>query len=176
MSDFKVVTAEKKPSLAMIPLRALVGAARVFAYGARKYAPGNFYEATMADGAATRYLSAALRHMQEMQEPDGTHTYASLAAIDCESELPHIDHLICGLVILRAILAKDGVLPTDPGVGLEPPLAVPVVAAPRDNPGCTDRGTASHGKSDEDCAQYNKRTGIEYGRWFCRSCRGFYGL
>jgi hypothetical protein len=118
--DFKVQAAEKKVPLALLPLRALFGMARVFGYGAKKYAPGNFLKATLADGAAQRYHSAMLRHLAEIQEPDGTWSRESLAVLDGESGLPHLDHLICGMVMLRAILVKEGVLPADPGIGKEP--------------------------------------------------------
>lgn len=122
-ADFKTKVAEKKPPVGVIPLSALLGAARVFQYGAAKYAPGNFHLATVADGAGPRYVSAGLRHAMAMQNPDGTYDAASLAAADEESGLPHIDHWICGLVMLRAILVKEGVMPADPGQGNPPPSA-----------------------------------------------------
>lgn len=119
--DQKIKQAASKVPLGLVPKRALVGAARVFGYGARKYAPGNYYSATLADGAGERYISAALRHLSEMQEPNGLHTTESLASADPESGLPHIDHLLCGLMMLRSIMVKSGALPVDPGVGLDPP-------------------------------------------------------
>lgn len=121
MSDKKIKTAAGKAPLGLVPAQALVGAARVFEYGARKYAPGNYYSASLSDGAGRRYVSAALRHLAEMQLPNGLHTADSLAAIDPESGLPHLDHVLCGLMMLRSILVKDGVLPADPGPGREPP-------------------------------------------------------
>lgn len=119
--DFKTKAAEKKVPLAMVPLKALMGAARVFGYGAKKYAKGNFLKATMEDGAGERYPSGALRHLAEIQNLDGTFDTKSLAEPDDESGLPHIDHWICGLIMLRAIMIKEGVLPADPGVGKDPP-------------------------------------------------------
>lgn len=129
MSDQKIKAAAGKPPLAMIPLRALKGVARVFGYGAKKYAPGNFLTAQLEDGAGERYPSALLRHLSDIQEPNGLFTTESLSALDPESALPHIDHAICGLIMLRAILTKEGALPEDPGVGNDPPNAVPKLAA-----------------------------------------------
>lgn len=115
-ADLKINQAAKKADLGLIPLKALFGAARVFSYGAKKYAEGNFYEAFLEDGAGRRYISALLRHGAEMQEPNGLHTPSSLAERDEESGLPHIDHAICGLLMLRSIMTKCGALPADPGV------------------------------------------------------------
>lgn len=124
--DQKIKTSAKKPPLGMIPARALIGPSRVYGYGGRKYAPGNYYNAELADGAGSRYVSAALRHLGEMQLPNGLHTDESLAALDDESGLPHIDHAICGLLMLRAIMTKCGALEADPGEGNDP-HAVPKI-------------------------------------------------
>lgn len=121
--DGKIAQADKKPALDMIPLRALMGASRVLRYGAKKYGhQGNFIKATVEDGAGGRYLGAAMRHQSACQNLDGTYTAESLAARDEESGLPHLDHLICGLLMLRSILVKGGVLPEDPGEGNPPPV------------------------------------------------------
>jgi hypothetical protein len=117
MGDMKIDQASGKPPLFLIPLWLLIGLARVIAYGVRKYALGNWYSADLEDGAGERYLSAALRHMSEMQLPGGE---PDLSALDEESGLPHIDHAICSLVMLRGIAVKGGVLPRDPGRGNEP--------------------------------------------------------
>lgn len=114
VADKKIETAKKKPPLALVPQGALTGLARVFQYGAEKYAPGNFIEATIEDGAGERYISAALRHLAQMQHQSGLHTEESLACLDDESWLPHLDHAIASLVMLRAIAIKDGLLPADP--------------------------------------------------------------
>lgn len=121
MADQKIKTAQGKAPLGLVPAQALIGPARVYGYGARKYAPGNYYNATLDDGAGQRYVSAALRHLAEMQLPSGLHTPESLATLDPESGLPHLDHVICGLLMLRTIMVKGGALPVDPGVGLDPP-------------------------------------------------------
>lgn len=124
-SDQKIKTAANKAPLGLIPAQAQVGPSRVYQYGARKYAAGNYYNATLEDGAGQRYVSAALRHLAEMQLPNGLHTPESLAALDPESGLPHLDHAICGLQMLRSIMVKCGALPVDPGIGNEPPKAEP---------------------------------------------------
>lgn len=122
MSDQKIKTAAGKPALNLVPLRALKGASRVFTYGGKKYAVGNFLKAAMEDGAGGRYIGAELRHMSDLQGLDGQFTPESLAGLDPESGLPHIDHMLCGLIMLRSIMIKDGVLAEDPGEGLEPPV------------------------------------------------------
>lgn len=119
--DYKVATSAKKSPLALIPLRVLTGIARVFQYGARKYARGNWHRANLNDDAIERYYSAALRHIAATQHPNGILDRVSAAALDEESGLPHIDHAICGLMMLRGILMKEGVLPEDPGDGKNPP-------------------------------------------------------
>lgn len=121
LKDHKIKTAAAKAPLGVVPQQALIGPARVFGYGGRKYVAGNFYNADLSDGAGQRYVSAALRHLAEMQEPNGLHTPESLAALDPESGLPHIDHVLCGLMMLRTIMVKCGALPADPGIGNEPP-------------------------------------------------------
>lgn len=118
--DGKIKKALAKPDLALIPKQSLVGVARVFSYGAKKYAPGNFYQAHLEDGAGRRYLSAVDRHLMETGLPNGLHTYVTLAALDEESGLPHIDHAICSLLMLRSIITKSGALPMDPGPGKDP--------------------------------------------------------
>lgn len=116
MSDEKIKTATDKVPLDLVPLHALVGAARVFGYGARKYAPGNFYTADDSN-SVQRYIGAALRHLSAMQRPDGLCDMTSVGALDVESGLPEIDHAICGLIMLRALATKHGALQVDPGVG-----------------------------------------------------------
>ena len=123
--DLKIKTAAGKVQLNMMALRALKGCNRVFTFGGKKYKIGNFLLATMADGAGSRYMGALLRHMADLQGLDGQFTPESLANLDPESGLPHIDHMLCGLIMLRAIMIKDGVLAEDPGEGLEPPVTKP---------------------------------------------------
>lgn len=112
--DEKIKAASGKPPLGLIPTEALIGPSRVFAYGAAKYAPGNFYQASIDDGAGERYVSAALRHLGAMQEANGLHSYYSLICGDRESGLPHLDHAIASLLMLRVIMIKAG-MDLDPG-------------------------------------------------------------
>lgn len=115
---------DAKVPLFWIPMWALQGVARVFAYGARKYAPGNWQRAGHEEGAdeggpLNDYQSAALRHWAAIQAacPVGV---ADWGAVDDESGLPHIDHLICSLLMLRGIGQLAGLLPADPGRGNDP--------------------------------------------------------
>lgn len=120
MADAKIKTAAGKCPLDLIPLRSLYGAARVSAYGNKKYTVGNWYEAD--DTAFThRYSGALLRHVSEMQEPNGVFSVKSVVRLDEESGLPNIDHAIDTLLFLRGLLVKHGLLPADPGPGKEPP-------------------------------------------------------
>lgn len=108
--DGKIAAASSKPALAMIPIAIWNGVARVFRYGAQKYALGNFLKASLADGAGERYVSATMRHLSAMQHPDGTWSAESLAARDDESGEHHIDHALCSLTMLRSIMKKDGAI------------------------------------------------------------------
>ncbi len=100
----------------MVPMRAIVGASRVYEDAGVKYAPGNFMAQSVADAVAA-YDSAALRHRVQCQPLSGIVTPESFAAADEDSGLPHIDHMIAGLLILRTLLIRDDVLAEDPGVG-----------------------------------------------------------
>lgn len=120
MTDQKIKQASGKVPLNLVPLGALKGCARVFGYGARKYAAGNYYTADDEE-LCNRYAGGILRHLSSSQNPNGLFDFASLAALDDESGLPEIDHMLCGLIMLRALLAKHGALPLDPGVGNDPP-------------------------------------------------------
>jgi hypothetical protein len=111
--DHKIKTADGKCPLGLIPLRVLKGPARAFEHGAAKYAPGNYIGGTTDNGAPQRYASAALRHLSDLQGLSGL--FDNLTAADRESGLPHLDHAIASLVMLRAILQDEGVLSEDPG-------------------------------------------------------------
>lgn len=113
--DLKIKTAAQKAPLQLVPINAQAGTARVFQHGGAKYEPGNFLLAT-DDEAPARYCGALLRHLASMQEPNGLFTWSSIKAVDEESGLPHIDHAIASLLMLRAVAIKTGALPVDPGV------------------------------------------------------------
>jgi len=118
--DYKVATAARKPPLDLVPLKALTGTSRVFQYGAKKYAPGNFIKANEEDAPVARYIGAVLRHMKACQNPDGTYSWSGfMSAMDDESGLPEIDHMIAGLLMLRCILIKGG-MAEDPDEAVNP--------------------------------------------------------
>lgn len=117
--DLKAGRRGIKPPLHWIPMWALAGVSRVFDYGARKYAPGNWVKAATEQNpqdALADYMSAAQRHWAAIQHADDG-GIAAFDAIDGESGLPHIDHLLCSLVMLRGIGQRAGLLPADPGQG-----------------------------------------------------------
>lgn len=100
----------KKPPLAILPLSALQGASRTFAYGARSYgSPYNYRGCPLAE--AEEYLHAVLRHLAD-------HQLGILR--DVESDLYHLDHAISSLIMYRDILQTHKVLVPDPGPGNDP--------------------------------------------------------
>lgn len=118
--DLKIGRHGLKAPLQWIPMWALQGAARVFDYGARKYKPGNWQKAAASgDLAMQDYISAAQRHWAAMQEADAG-GIATWDAVDAESGLPHIDHLIASLLMTRGIAIKAGLISADPGKGNDP--------------------------------------------------------
>lgn len=120
-TDQKIKQAAAKVPLNLLPLSALAGTARVFQYGAAKYAAGNFIRA-QDDEAPNRYMGALQRHNMAMQARDGLYSWATIGALDAESGLPDIDHAIASLVMLRAVAIETGALPLDPGPGRTPPM------------------------------------------------------
>lgn len=116
--DLKIGRRGIKAPLHEVPLWALKGAARVFEYGGVKYAPGNWVKAAAEpepEKALEDYMSGLLRHWADIQEAGG-----NWFELDEESGLPHIDHALCGLIMLRGIAIKAGVMDADPGKGKEP--------------------------------------------------------
>lgn len=132
----------RKAPLDLIPLRALVGPARVFAHGNTKIkqdgtehpkprAPGDFIERPL-NGV---FFASLLRHVMEMQLLPGIVSPESLACRDHDTDLPTIDHVICNLLIIRTMLIRDGLLPVDPGAGrvnkrIDPQLELPLEKKP----------------------------------------------
>lgn len=114
--DSKIATARDKAPLQFVPLRWLIGLARVFQYGAiKKHGRENYYASEDDPESCERYIGGLLRHLSDMQTPGGSYTPESCVALDAESGLPHIDHAMAGLVMLRARLCKAGAMPADPG-------------------------------------------------------------
>lgn len=104
----------KKAPIDLIPLRALVGAARVLEHGntRKDRKPGDFIDRPL-DGV---FYASTMRHAMELQRLQGGVSTETLAARDTDSGLPVIDHIICNLLILRTMAIRDGVLPEDPGL------------------------------------------------------------
>lgn len=116
VENLKLRAGAAKPPIGIVPMRALVGVSRVLEDSGCVYAPGNFMAQPVHD-AASSYDNALLRHRMQCQPLSGLVTPESYAALDDDSGLPHIDHLIAGLLILRTLMIRDGMLPADPGVG-----------------------------------------------------------
>lgn len=77
-----------KVDLSFLPTEALVGPAKVFAYGARKYARDNW----RGGMPYLRLYAAILRHLTDFLEGE---------EFDDESGLPSIDHALCTLMMLK---------------------------------------------------------------------------
>lgn len=77
-----------KPRTDLLPPDALLGTAAVFEYGSRKYSANNWRKGI----ALSRLTGALLRHI-----------FAFMAGQDNdpESGLPHLDHALCSLMMLR---------------------------------------------------------------------------
>lgn len=91
-----------KPPLHLVPRELLEGAARAYAFGAKKYAAWNYRE---GDGLAiTRLADSALRHLV---------AWAHAEEADPESGLCHLDHAAAALGMLMdtARRVRDGALP-----------------------------------------------------------------
>lgn len=89
MNSKKSFKADKnKPKLSLIPPLALEETAKVFTYGAKKYADNNW----LLDGFLwTRLIDAALRHINAFNRGED---------LDLESKLSHVAHAICCLMML----------------------------------------------------------------------------
>lgn len=114
-ADSKIATAAGKAPLHLLPLRWLVGLARVFEFGRKKHGRENYYASDNDPDECERYVAAVLRHLSAMQTPGGSYTPTSCATPDGESGIPHLDHALAGLVMLRARMCKSGALKADPG-------------------------------------------------------------
>lgn len=76
-----------KPDLSLIPLCTLEDEARVWEYGAKKYARGNWQKGMSWNAV----LACALRHLAKFQAGEDN---------DEETGLPHIAHAMCNLRML----------------------------------------------------------------------------
>lgn len=127
-ADSKIAAAAAKVPFFQLPFRWLKGVARVFAFGAVKHGRANYFEGDTDPDTGDRYVGGILRHLSEMQTPGGQYTMESLAALDSESGLPHIDHMMCGVIMLRARMVKAGAIAEDPGPG-QPVPRPPILKA-----------------------------------------------
>lgn len=97
-----------KALLGLVPLQSLYGLARVLDYGNQKHRGKHNWLHAASDGAEglERYRHALTRHLADM--------WADPAALDQDSGLPHIDHVLANAVILRTLMQEQGRLEQDP--------------------------------------------------------------
>lgn len=87
----------KLHGLALIPGEARIALAHVLAYGEKKYgAPSGW---RTVENAVQRYTDAMDRHRLAMDMGE---------AVDAESGLPHLWHLLCNAAFLTALTVKAG--------------------------------------------------------------------
>lgn len=97
-----------KPRWELLPFDALDEVAAVLHFGAKKYGSRN-WEKGMAWG---RFLGAALRHLG---------AWARGKNIDSESQLPHLAHAACCVLMLLALTTRGvGTDDRDGGAGGNP--------------------------------------------------------
>ena len=77
-----------KPLMGAVPPSALLAVARVLTFGAEKYGRDNWRQ---VENAETRYLDAALRHINAYQRGE---------AADPESGESHLAHAVCSLMFM----------------------------------------------------------------------------
>ena len=77
-----------KPMMDLLPWRAVIGVAKVLTYGAKKYGAHNWTKGIKI----SRLYAAALRHLVAWWLGE---------ECDTESGLPHLDHAICDLMMVR---------------------------------------------------------------------------
>lgn len=77
-----------KPLMGAVPPNALLAVARVLTFGAEKYGRDNWRQ---VESAETRYLDAALRHINAYQRGE---------AADPESGESHLAHAVCSLMFM----------------------------------------------------------------------------
>ena len=77
-----------KPLIGAIPPNALLAVAKVLTFGAEKYGRDNWRQ---VESAETRYLDAALRHINAHQRGE---------AADPESGESHLAHAVCSLMFM----------------------------------------------------------------------------
>jgi hypothetical protein len=116
VENLKLRAGASKAPVGIVPMHPLFGMSRVLEDSAVKYAPFNYMAQSLVD-ALESYDNAVLRHRILCTELGGRVTPETYAALDDDSGLPHIFHMIDGLMILATLMIRDGVLPLDPGTG-----------------------------------------------------------
>lgn len=77
-----------KPLMGAVPPNALLAVAKVLTFGAEKYGRDNWRQ---VESAETRYLDAALRHINAYQRGE---------SVDPESGESHLAHAVCSLMFM----------------------------------------------------------------------------
>lgn len=77
-----------KPLMGAVPPNALLAVAKVLTFGAQKYGRDNWQ---LVDNAETRYMDAALRHINAYQRGE---------QLDPESGENHLAHAVCSLMFI----------------------------------------------------------------------------
>lgn len=77
-----------KPLMGAVPPNAMLAVARVLTFGAEKYGRDNWRQ---VENAETRYLDAALRHINAYQRGE---------SVDPESGESHLAHAVCSLMFM----------------------------------------------------------------------------
>ena len=84
-----------KPLMGAVPPNALLALARVLTFGAEKYGRDNWRQ---VGNAETRYLDAALRHINAYQRGE---------AADPESGESHLAHAVCSLMFMLELRESE---------------------------------------------------------------------
>lgn len=82
-----------KPCMSLLPFDVLREVTKVFDYGAHKYAAYNWTKGMRY----TRLIDAELRHLT---------SWLNGQDLDDESGLPHLDHMLCCLLMLRGMVLR----------------------------------------------------------------------
>lgn len=84
-----------KPQLQLLPFDAIIGIGQVLTFGAGKYTPRNWEQGTKFG----RRFASCLRHLFKWWMGED---------IDPESKLPHLDHALTQLCMIRHYTSKRG--------------------------------------------------------------------
>jgi hypothetical protein len=99
MEDPKKLAGSSKPSMHFVPMNVMIGVARVFELGAKKYGLKNWRKQPVA---MTTYYSAIHRHLVQFFEVG--------VDKDNESGQHHLDHVIASCMILRDGIDRKAII------------------------------------------------------------------